>query len=57
MCAQTRQPRNVIFLILSTQMLQFAANMVDLLTIGADATRVGVVVFGDDANEALPFWT
>ena len=38
-------------------MLEFAANMVDLMTIGADATRVGVVVFGNSATIAVQFWT
>ena len=38
-------------------MLELAANLVDLLMIGADSTRVGVVVFGNSATVALQFWT
>ena len=35
-------------------MLELACNLVDQLTIGADAVRVGAVVFGTNANVAIP---
>ena len=39
------------------QMLDLASNLVDQLTIAADAVRVGAVVFGDNANVAIPIGT
>ena len=39
------------------QMLELACNLVDQMTIGTDAVRVGAVVFGTNANVAIPIGT
>ena len=38
-------------------MLELACNLVDQMTIGTDAVRVGAVVFGTNANVAIPIGT